>query len=197
MKYPEDFINKIICGDCLEVMKYIPDNSIDLVIIDPPYQEGFTYQFNLFKSKIKNNGQMLWFIQPIELYDLFEKPIQILIWEEPMSPKPNRRKYREFLDFVAWYAYEDYTFHNLLWNLMNSRFNDVVIRDKRLHRWEKPQTLIEKFLLIHTNPGDKVLDPFIGSGTTALACKQLNRDFIGIDISQECVDLANQRLIKL
>jgi site-specific DNA-methyltransferase (adenine-specific) len=37
MKYPNDFVNKIICGDCLEVMKEIPDKSIDLVLTDPPY----------------------------------------------------------------------------------------------------------------------------------------------------------------
>ncbi|GAI30744.1 unnamed protein product, partial [marine sediment metagenome] len=41
MKYPEDFINKLICGDCLEVMKEFPDNSIDSVICDPPYNLGF------------------------------------------------------------------------------------------------------------------------------------------------------------
>ena len=37
MAYPEDFINRIICGDCLEVLKQIPDGSVDLVLTDPPY----------------------------------------------------------------------------------------------------------------------------------------------------------------
>jgi len=41
MKYPEDFVNKIICGDCLEVMKDIPDKSVDLVLTDPPYGVSF------------------------------------------------------------------------------------------------------------------------------------------------------------
>jgi len=40
MKYPEDFIDKIICGDCIEVMKQIPDNSIDLIFFSPPYNLG-------------------------------------------------------------------------------------------------------------------------------------------------------------
>ena len=43
MKYPDDYINKIICGDCLEVMKGIPDKAVDLVLTDPPYNIGFTY----------------------------------------------------------------------------------------------------------------------------------------------------------
>jgi len=41
MKYPDDYVNKTICGDCLEVMKDIPNNSIDCVITDPPYGLGF------------------------------------------------------------------------------------------------------------------------------------------------------------
>ncbi len=40
MKYPDDFINKIICGDCLEVMKQMPDKCVDLVLTDPPYNVG-------------------------------------------------------------------------------------------------------------------------------------------------------------
>ena len=40
MKYPEDYINKIICGDCLEVMKGIPDKAVDLVLTSPPYNTG-------------------------------------------------------------------------------------------------------------------------------------------------------------
>jgi DNA modification methylase len=45
MKYPDDYINKIICGDCLDFMKGIPDNSIDSVITDPPFGIGFKYNY--------------------------------------------------------------------------------------------------------------------------------------------------------
>ena len=187
-------LNKIYHGDCLEILSKIENESINLIILDPPYQQGFTEKFDLFKEKLKSNGQMLWFVQPTELYDLPEKPKQILVWEEPMSPKPNRKKYREFLDFIAWYAYGNYVFNNQLWNLMNSRFNDVIIRDKRLHRWEKPETLIEKLIRVHTNKGDLVLAPFLGSGTVAVVCKRLGRNFIGIEIEKKYVDIANKRL---
>ena len=187
-------VNKIYTGDCLEVLKGVESGSVDLIIVDPPYEQGFESLFSLLKSKLKDNGQLLWFVQPTELYNLPEKPHQILIWEEPMSPKPNRRKYREFLDIIAWYAYGDYVFNNLMWNLMNSRFNDQIIRKERLHKWEKPQSLIERLLLIHTNEENIVLDPFLGSGTTAVACKELGRNYIGIELSPEYVKIAENRL---
>ena len=82
-------------------MEEIGDNSIDLIILDPPYKTGITEQFQTFRQKLKSNGQILWFVQPTELYDLPEKPKQILVWEEPISPKPIYKKYREFLDFIA------------------------------------------------------------------------------------------------
>lgn len=63
-----------------------------------------------------------------------------------------------------------------------------------LHRTEKPVTLFEWLIRTYTNPGDVVLDNCIGSGTTAVACKALGRNFIGIDMDQNCVDLARGRV---
>ena len=185
--------NIIYNKSCLNMEK-VEDKSIDLIILDPPYKTGITEQFQTFRQKLKSNGQILWFVQPTELYDLPEKPKQILIWEEPISPKPIYKKYREFLDFIAWYAYGDYTFNKLLWNLMNSRFNDEIIRDRRLHKWEKPESLIEKLIRVHTNIKNIILDPFTGSGTTLVVCKKLNRKYIGYEISKEYCDIAEQRL---
>lgn len=187
-------LNKIIQGDCLEVMKTMADSSINLAIIDPPYQEGFESIFGELKRLVGENGQILWFMQPTELFNMPEKPHQILVWEEPISPKPIYKKYREFLDLIGWYAYGDYTFNKQMWNLMNSRFNDEIIRDKRLHKWEKPETLIEKLIRVHTNEGDIILDPFLGSGTTALVASQLNRNYVGIELDPNYVKIAKDRL---
>jgi DNA modification methylase len=66
---------------------------------------------------------------------------------------------------------------------------------KRLgHPTQKPVKLFERIITASSNKGDVVLDPFMGSGTTAVACKQLGRNFIGFEISQEYVDIANKRL---
>lgn len=177
-------MDKIIYNDCLNGIKEIPDKSIDLIISDPPYMSGFTKYFNDFKTKIKSDGQMIWFCQPTELYELPEKPLQILIWKEPYSPKPIRKKYREFLDIMAWYAYGNYTFNPLLWNLMNSVFEDQVIGYKRKHKWQKPKTLIERLILVHTNENDLVFDPFAGSGVVKDICKNLKRKYIGYEIQK-------------
>jgi len=63
-----------------------------------------------------------------------------------------------------------------------------------LHPTQKPVNLIKKIIRSATEENDTVLDPFIGSGTTAVACKQLNRNFIGIEINPDYVEIANRRL---
>ena len=67
----------------------------------------------------------------------------------------------------------------------------------RLHPTQKPVALFEYLIKTYTNEGDLVLDNCIGSGTTAVACKNLNRNFIGIELEQKYVDIANKRLINL
>jgi len=71
MKYPDDFINKIICGDCLEVMKDIPDNSIDLTVTSPPYDnlrsyKGYTFKFEETANELyrvtKIGGVIVWVV---------------------------------------------------------------------------------------------------------------------------------------
>jgi site-specific DNA-methyltransferase (adenine-specific) len=62
------------------------------------------------------------------------------------------------------------------------------------HPTEKPLILTENFINIFTNKGDIVLDPFLGSGTTAVACKNLDRNYIGIELNQEYVKIAEQRI---
>ena len=93
MKYPDDYINKIICGDCLEVMKGIPDGSIDMIITSPPYNVGIDYEIyddkilfekyaefhSLLASEmfrvIRTGGRIAWNIPSFSptqnLYDIF------------------------------------------------------------------------------------------------------------------------------
>ena len=67
-------------------------------------------------------------------------------------------------------------------------------RIKNEHPTQKPVPLFRYLIKTYTNEGELVLDNCIGSGTTAVACKQTNRNFIGIELNQEYVDVANQRL---
>ena len=187
-------IGVIYHADCLDILPRIPEKAIDLCIVDPPYQEGNVKIFPAIKNSIKINGQILWFTQPSEIYDLPEKPKQILVWQEPISPKPIHKKYLEFLDFIAWYADDNYTFNPILWNLMASQFEDRCIGYNRIHKWEKPATLMQRFLLVHSNPLDIILDSFAGSFTACVAAKQLGRKYIGIEISEKYCKIGVQRL---
>lgn len=62
------------------------------------------------------------------------------------------------------------------------------------HPWPKPYKLIEKLVRHWSDPGEVVLDPFMGSGTTGVACRQLDRKFIGIEINEEYFEIARKRL---
>ena len=73
---------------------------------------------------------------------------------------------------------------------INHRIDD----GNNIHDTEKPVELMAILIENSSNPNNLVLDPFMGSGTTAIACKQLNRNFIGFEINKEYCDMANKRL---
>jgi site-specific DNA-methyltransferase (adenine-specific) len=67
-------------------------------------------------------------------------------------------------------------------------------RHKTKHPTEKPESLLQRIILLGSNEGQTVLDPFTGSGTTGIVAKKLNRNFIGIEISKEYFDIATHRI---
>ena len=73
---------------------------------------------------------------------------------------------------------------------------DMKNKDKRYHPTQKPVELIEKIIQKSSNEGDTVLDPFMGSGTTGVACVNTNRNFIGIEIDEEYFKIAEKRIEK-
>lgn len=79
------------------------------------------------------------------------------------------------------------------WNGM-IRENVDVEKEKRYHPTQKPIEVMRQLIKNHTEPGDLICDPFMGSGSTAVACNQLGRRFVGIEISDEYCQIARQRL---
>ena len=76
-------------------------------------------------------------------------------------------------------------------------FNDVIIgtgREKDNHEWQQGEEELRQIFEPFTDPGDTILDPFMGSGTTLAMAKKLNRIAIGFDINQENVDIVKGRL---
>lgn len=210
MKYPDDFIDKVICGDCLEVMKEIPDNSVDLVLTDPPYGilNGIT-SFCSGKGKsmaIPRKTDTKWdkkitnkYFEEIMRVSLnqiifgFEHYATILpnsrgiyCWDKQRPPNTD---YGEFE--LIWTSFNKRPeFIRYTWHGMIKEGNDIIV-----HSTQKPIFIMSCLLTKHSNDNTTILDPFLGSGTTAVACKQLNRHFIGIEINPDYCKIARERLM--
>ncbi len=195
MQYPNDFINKIINGDCLEVMKSIPDKSIAMVLTDPPYGIGKDYGNNsdeMFNKEwfeeAKRVSHGMGFTPGIVNMFKFPQPDWVMCWYKPGAM--SRTKY-------GFNSGEPI----LIYDLPPSTKEPDVIRSpitfqKEVgnHPTPKPIELFKKMVLRFTKPGDVVLDPFLGSGTTAKACHELGRNYIGIEINPDYCKIAEQRL---
>lgn len=204
MTYPDDFINKVIQGDCLEIMKLMPDKCVDLIVTDPPYGMNFQSNHRFQKhDKIANDSEF-----PLWVFDEFNrlarrgvyvfcrwdnlsevpKPKSVLAWvKNNWSMGDLQHEHGRQWEACLFYPQEEHEFI--------TRIPDVIYAERTgnsLHPTEKPVELIKKILAANT--GDLVLDPFLGSGTTALAAKQLGRQFIGIELDQKYVDVTNERL---
>ena len=195
-------LNKIYQGDCLEVMKDIPDKSIDCIITDPPY--GLPNEdFDLVKKAIK------------EMKRISKMQIIILDWRNPLSLSDE--KFAELVWEYGWISggrtksKHFYPAHNTIHFLGENLFDfdtksgSIIKRQagfssprqcsyakKSGHPHEKPIKLME--YLIERSKGNIILDPFAGSGTTGVACKNLNRNYILIEKEPEYIDIINKRL---
>ena len=218
MKWPDDYENKVICGDCLEVMKGIPDNSVDLVLTDPPYGIGYSRHIeNPKHDKLKNDSNLLWlkdFLINVRrilkdngsIYcfcswhnvDIFKQEIEkkfcirnMLIWSKGGMGMGD-------LDTTYGCTYELCFYANQSPQILNGDRDKDVLSYKRsgnlCHPTQKPENLFKFLISKSSKENDLILDPFLGSGTTAVAAKQLGRRFIGIEISPEYCKIAEQRL---
>lgn len=221
MEYPKDFINKVIQGDCLEVMKRMPDKCVDLVLTDPPY--GIDYQSNMRVwskkfDKIENDNNSSRFEAYKEFHRLMKDNTVAVVF---CSFKNYADDYMELArlfsikNAIVWNkgggGIGDLT-HSLLTDYelaIVAHKGQAEIRGKRdgsvwtvnkvnpntmLHPTEKPLELIKRCIEKFSDIGASVLDAYHGSGTTAVACKQLGRNYIGIELSQKYCDIAEDRL---
>lgn len=206
-------INKIYNKDCHEMIPQLEDDSIDLLIADPPYNISKKNNFNsmyrynkyrgcdfgewdkdfsqtnyleLLKPKMKkdcnlvifNSYQNLTMISSKleELGFSVKRPL-ILKKKNPL-PANRDRMFMNSFEFGLWAVHGKWTFnrdakyHELFWEYAVGKGNHVN---------EKPVEFLEYLIKILSNEGDLILDPTIGSGSTALACINTKRNFIGFE----------------
>jgi len=215
--FPEKYIyfktkkGVLLCGDCLEIMKKFPENRVDLVLTDPPYGIGITKQKAIgggsIRGKVKQINTVNW-DRKIN-YDYFSLMFKVsknqIIWGanyyiDYLYPtrcmlvwyKRDKLPIRSFADCeIAWTSYNKNSM------VFNCRW-DGFIRDSRERKTGHPtQKALEVFkwcIKEFTQEGNLILDPFLGSGTTAIACEKLNRRWIGIELNAEYCNIARQRL---
>jgi len=209
--YYQDDSCTIYNGDCLEVMKEFKDNQFDLCLTDPPYGINENNKQNLSRSNItacRDYGNYKWDKKRIgDEYFLEIKRVSknqiifggnyygsilgdtscYIVWD-----KDNGKS--DFADCeLAWTSFKSAVrIYKYKWQGMLQ--GNTKCKEKRVHPTQKPLPVINWILNKYSKDTDIILDPFLGSGTTARACKDLGRKCIGIEISKEYCDIAVKRL---
>jgi hypothetical protein len=161
------------------------------VITDPPY-EDIVRAYGL-ASNIAKHGNVLIF-SPLNGGPTVE-PDETLLWIKAFRTMNFSKKCgaSSFVEKISVYRRSP-VFNCLHWQQMTGVYHDLQEERKLIHPFQKPLSLIRRLVLIYTNPGDLVVDPFGGSGTTALACKQTGRNFVSMEID---TDTCSQSLFRV
>jgi len=233
------FKNKVIQGDCLEVMKQIPDKSIDMILADLPYGTTackwdtiipFEPLWEQYKRIIKDNGAIVLTASQPFTSALVMSNIKMfkyeMIWykDRPTGLFTAKIQPMKYHENILVFGNSKVVYNPEMWigeknhsNLgknkstsshYNSKFSipktdglknpKSVIYCQRehppVHPTQKPVALFEYLIKTYTNEGDTVLDNVAGSGTTGVACKNLNRNYILIEKEQEYIEIIKARL---
>jgi site-specific DNA-methyltransferase (adenine-specific) len=214
--YYQDYYVTIYHGDCREILPELP--KVDLVFTDPPYSTPVMTAFG--RKHVKNYGDLSiqrYYLETLEkdlktvlrasgailfhcddayagiLYATFYHwhICQYLIWDKGRigMGRPFRRQH-EFLLFAT--QAENFEFDSGK-TLSTVLAYSPVVTEQRLHGAEKPIDLTCDLILALTDRDGLILDPFLGSGTTAFAAKKLNRKCIGIEIEEKYCEIAANR----
>jgi site-specific DNA-methyltransferase (adenine-specific) len=209
---------KLIHGDCLEEMKHIESGSVDMVLTDPPY--GMSFQSNYRKEKhrrISGDNELDWIDSfsceihriskensahyvfcSFHFIDKFKQSLEkyfkvknILVWEKNNTSMGDlKADFAPKIEFII--------FLHKGRRLINGKRDPNIFKFSRtgnkLHPTEKPVDLCEYLITKFSSEEEIVFDPFMGSGTTGVACKNLNRDFIGIEKDEEYFEIAKERI---
>lgn len=227
-------LNRIYCIDCLKAMKQMPDECVDLIVTDPPYNTGMTkketksskkpWLFGFFNDsyseweylKLVRDSCIEWYrllkkdkggylfinwkqlgLWINELSQAGFKVKNVIVWDKVVHGL-NYQNYAYTYELIVFFAKGDFYPNNKrnaeyrdLWRIQRDINND----NKEEHHETVKQIRVARRPIRHgSNYGELVLDPFMGTGTTAVACKQLKRNFIGFEIDKNYCEVAERRL---
>jgi DNA modification methylase len=183
----------IVLGDCLEYMRGMEAGSVDAVITDPPY--GINIAGHPFRQKFPKQN---WDFMPASstaIDELLRVSATQIIWGGNFFELPTSRCW------LVWDKVQPEDFSSamveLAWTSFDSPaklFRRHVVSYEKFHPTTKPVELMRWCLSTYTSVGDTIFDPFMGSGTTGVACMQLGRNFIGCEIAPGFFAIAEKRI---
>ena len=244
-------LNKILQGDCIEILDTFPEKSIDLIFADPPYNlqlqqelwrpnmtkvaavndawdqfsdlqayDEFSRNWLLACRRVLKDSGTIWVIGTYHnifrigaiMQDLGYWFLNDIIWVKT-NPMPNFRgvRFTNAHETLIWASKEKgakYTFNHHAMKALNedkqmrsdwvipicSGAERLKIKAKKAHSTQKPEALLYRVILASSKPGDIVLDPFFGSGTTGAVAKRLHRHWIGIEKEEHYINIAQARI---
>lgn len=245
-------INQIHNMDCIEGMRLLPDESVDLTVTSPPYDnlrtyKGFSWDFEATARELyrvtKQGGVVVWIVadatikgsetgtsfkQALYFKECGFKLYDTMIWSKPSPQAPTEGRYYDVFEYMFIFSKGKPKSLNLLNDRKNKSAGHIskketrscredrrtkegtrIVKEysRRFNIWEIsrgnnktkhpavfPLALAQDHILTWSNEGDTVLDCFIGSGTTAVACIRTKRNYIGFEISSEYCEMAKRRI---
>ena len=248
-------LDSILEGNCIEVMRGLPEASVDLIFADPPYNlqleqdlrrpdnskvdavddhwdqfdsfeayDSFTRDWLAAARRLLKDTGTLWVIG--SYHNIFRVGTAVqdlgfwiqndIIWRKS-NPMPNFRgtRFTNAHETLIWAAksksQKGYTFNYQALKAMNgdlqmrsdwqlpicSGGERIRINGEKGHATQKPEALLYRVVMATTAPGQVVLDPFFGSGTTGAVAKKLRRHYVGIERERAYIKLASQRIAKV
>ena len=248
-----NWLNSIIKGDCVAAMEKLPENSVDVIFADPPYNlqlegnllrpdqskvdavdddwdkfsdfasyDAFTRAWLMAARRVLKPNGTIWVIGSYHnifrvgtiLQDLGYWMLNDIVWRKS-NPMPNfrGRRFTNAHETMIWASRDQnakkYTFN---YDAMKMANDEIQMRSdwlfpicnggerlkgedgKKIHPTQKPESLLHRVLMSSTKPGDVVLDPFFGTGTTGAVAKRLGRNYVGIERQQDYIDAATARI---
>lgn len=225
--------SQIINDDCYNALKNIDNNSINLILTDPPYNISRESNFTKNSTNTKFNKISIdfgdWDKEELDLESLFSEFKRVLkpggtvvifydVWKSERlkqvaekygfrqpricqwvknNPTPINSKINYLSNAIEFF----FTFVKGKNPTFNSKYDKGIYnyplchgKERTSHPTQKPLELFKEIIIKHSNPGDLVLDTFAGTGTTALACMQTDREYLVIERDQEYLKIIESRL---
>ena len=204
-------------------MKDIDDKSVDLVVTDPPYLINYSRHVKGHKNsipilgdkddnlvekyikecyRIQKDNTNCFIFGSIKTYSMFETYINtagyriknVIVWDKLNGGMGDTSTTYSPQYEIIFYCEKGKT------KINGKRYSDIwqykkIVGKKQLHQNQKPIELIERCILQHSNESEIVFDGFMGSGTTAIACKNVNRYFIGMEKDETYYNIACKRIM--